>query len=1282
MSQPPPDDFVQLHTHSEYSNFDGCGKMTDFIARSYEQGARAMAFTEHGTIRQLTNFAKACGDMADEGKPMRPIYGAELYLCEDMSRKGATPEELESVLAGVPGRDRRQKIYEYERDNNIIGRFHLTVLAKDNVGLKNLSRVVSLGWTKGFYKRPRVDLATLVAHHDGLVVLSGCQSGSIGGDFLPEYDNKTGALVRPSNPYKAMEKVELLHATFGDDFYGEIMPHNMAEQAQVNKAVRMISSAYGMKLVTTQDAHYINPEDWRYQEAMLCINTRTTLADPNRFKFSTQDFWLKSRRDLAETYRAHHGYLSKELVKQSLDMTVEIAEKCQAKLELDRFKALVPAVEMPPEYPTTPEGEARYLRHLAMEGWRSRGLDRLIKEEARRRRIAHAAALKMYQDRMNRELDAMEKQKVVRYFLVVWDLYKWVRGAAIEVGPGRGSVGGSLVAFLIGLTDIDPIRFDLLFERFLAPSRIDMPDVDMDFEDTRRQEVISYLRRRWGDDCTAQISANGKLTGKACLKDIARIMDIPLRDVQPVVDAIVARSSGDERASQTIEDSFEEFEVCRAFNRKYPDVLEYAKKLEGQVKSLGMHAAGVVVAPGPLIELVPLEIRQEKSDNPIVVTAVDMYGVADLGLMKLDVLGIRNLSAMRLCREAVKERHGVDIDWLAIPLDDQATLDNFTKHEYIGVFQFDTISADKISEGVEFTSFEDVAAMIALDRPGTARSGLATEYLKRKKDPKQIKSIHPIVDAICADTLGVIVYQEHVQRMFTDVAGFPAATADSLRRKIAKKLGDEAIAKERTQFVEGAVERGMDRELASKLIEQIKFFGSYGFNKAHSVAYGLIGYREMWLKTHYPLEFMWAILAVEPDTKEIIRIVRATRRMDIEVRPPDVNAGDPTRWSLVGNAIVGALSNIKGVGEKAVEAIAAARPFTDFIDFCARVDRKRVHKGVVKALNRAGAFGDLVPNNKWLDEHLEWVWERVVKGNAAFKVFKHPSRAKPVEDWRTVVEAALVNSVSEPDWSEDEANIISAKINPLATGTDPLENHAPLAASMRDNWLKLDAEDLFNRKSGWIWGRVIERKYNQIGDFHNGAEPDDETKAKMGWGRRYANINVEDSSGRNQRIKIDPDVFDRFRHIIDSKTDLTIACHVSVNSNAQFRSMKASFLVDMDEVALKIANGDDLNTWELCLYKGWTPGDGPSRVIFANGKLTVSALVARVFTKLDKKEQEMAFITLICADGRDRDVLCFGSSWPAFKHRVRVGLTARFTVSALDRGSFSLDDAPNVLVIL
>lgn len=1256
------EDYVSLHTHTEHSNFDGCGKMGDFIRKAAEQGQRAIAFTEHGSIRQMTKLQEECENINEEltaaGRAnIRPLYGVELYLADDMTVKDQWKENEDECIAPylTPGKKRSEAVYEYERDQGIIARYHLTVLAKNQAGLQNLMRVTSLGWIKGFYKRPRVDLKTLLEHSEGLLVLSGCQSGSIGYDYLAK------------NPAAALDKVEQLHATFGEDFYGELMPHNMPEQVEVNKAVIKISKMFGMGLVSTQDAHYIEPEDWKYQEAMLCINTRSKLSDPDRFKFSTQDFWQKGRADLIESYRMWHGYMPDSMVKRSLDNTVLISEKCQAKIEVDRFKALVPPIEIPAEFKGS---EPAYMRALAELGWQSRNLDKQVADEARRRRIKLADCRKMYRDRLERELAAIEKQNVVRYFLVVWDIYKWVRTQGIEVGPGRGSVGGSLVAYLLGITDIDPIRFNLLFERFLAPSRIDMPDVDMDFEEQRRQEVIGYLRQRHGEDCTAQIAANGKLTGKQCLKDISRIMDIPISEIQPVVDSIIIRSSGDERASQTIEDSFLEFPVCQAFHKKYPQVLEYAKKLEGQVKSLGTHAAGVVVAPEPLINLVPLELRNEKSkgkmgdvdDNgkpcgPIIVTAVDMYGIANLGLMKLDVLGIRNLTSMRLAREAIAERHGVEIDWLTLPLDDQPTLGNFTKHSYIGIFQFDTTSADKICEGVEFTSFEDVAAMIALDRPGTARSGLATEYLKRKKNPKAIKPVHPVVDAICSDTLGVIVYQEHVQRIFTDFAGFNPATADSLRRKIAKKYGDEAIAKERENFVLGAVERGAPKELAEKLISQITFFGSYGFNKSHSVAYGLIGYRQMWLKTHYPVEFMWATMSVEPDDKEIVRLVRAARKMDIEIRSPDINLSKAKQWTLVGDAITGSLSNVKGCGPSAAIAIVEAQPFTDFADFAARVQRRKVHKGVVSALIRAGAFNSLIPNPKWLADNLEMVWGMIGK-----------------QDWQEKVRKLIEDSANEEQWGEQEANIISSGVNPLASGVDPLEQHLEMIEGMRDNWIPLDAEDFWERKGGFIWGRVIETKYNQVGDFHSGPEPDETEKAKKGWGKRYANLNIEDRSGRNQRVKVDIDIFEQYRHIIDkaASSGATVAAHVAI-SGGQYHSVKASYLVDLDELAIKLSKEEQLNNFELSLWAGWDMGHPDAKVRQRGDHLHVVSMISRISAKTDKKGGKMAFLTTLGVDGRTREVICFASSWSSYDGRLSVGQVRPF-VLVKDKKSYILDN--------
>lgn len=1218
-------DLVHLHTHSDHSNFDGCGKLKDFINRAKEHGNPAIAFTEHGSIRQLTTLHEAATSAG-----IRPIYGVEFYLCSDMHRKGISPEEKAKITKGLLRSQHRQAIYEYERDAGILERFHLTVLAKNNVGLKNLCRATSLGWLKGYYKRPRIDLDCLEEHKEGLIVLSGCQSGSLG-----------SGLVYGGDISKSIEIVDRLYHTFGEDFYAEIMPHNMKEQVKVNKGVMLMAKKLDLPLVTTQDAHWINPDGWKYQQAMLCINTRDVLANPERFKFGTNDFWLKGRKDLEETYRMFHGYLSKGQVKSSLDETLRIAEKCQAELKLDRFKALIPEVEVPSRFKGD---EGKYLYHLCIEGWKKRDLDRLIADEAHRRGIEFREMRIVYLDRLAREVQMFEARKVTRYFLVVWDLYNWVRNKDIEVGPGRGSVGGCLAAFLLGITDVDPVRFNLLFERFLSPARVDMPDIDMDFQDDRREEIIQHLRDTYGEDRTVQIGTNGKMTGKACLKDIGRIMGIPIREIQPIADLIEA-TTGD-REHNTIEDAFASIEECQRFDQKYPQVLEYAKNLEGQVKTLGVHAAGVVVAPEPIIDLCPLEVRKDK-----VCTAIDMYGVADLGLMKLDVLGLRNLTSMQRCRAIIEERYGKKIDWLSINLEDRRVLNRFTSLDFKGIFQYDTHSAYKICEGVNFTKFDDIAAMIALNRPGTSRSGLAAEYLKRKKDPKAIESIHPIVDSICSDTLGVIVYQEHVQRIFSDLAGFDQAKADTLRRKIAKKYGADAIAEVRAEFVDGAKSRGMDEKTADKLISQIAFFGGYGFNRAHSVEYALIAYRQMWLKAYYPIEFMWALLDVEPGRDEVISLVRYCGTIGIDVRSADINSKEPGRWSIKSSSvtddvIVGSLIDVKGIGKKAIEEIKDKGPFSDFVDFCARVNRRRMNKRAVKVLIQAGAFNLIVPNPRWLFENVDELWQLIGKG----------------DDWESDIYRLLASSHNEEQWSAEDEAALAAEVNPLSAGADPFEPYAELLGSMRDDWIEPGSLGFWgDNRSGFVYGRVSSVKFNKIGDFHDGPEPDELDRRRKGWGKRYATIDLEGVGGRSQRMKLDPDVLESMgEELVDSLQSSVIAAHVVIRRTKMWKSCKASYVVDLSAVKRKLDNGDELSLFELSMYKGWYPGGKKKKPGRGPESLATTALVSRVMEKVDKNGGEMAFLGLLCADGSHREAVCFASSWPGIRGAVSAGGVFRF----------------------
>ena len=866
-----------------------------------------------------------------------------------------------------------------------------------------------------------------------------------------------------------------------------------------------------------------------------------------------------------------------------------------------------------------------------------------------------------YKERLKKELGAIKRQKFVSYFLLVHDLYGWARGQQIACGPGRGSAAGSLVAFLLGITSVDPLEHKLIFERFISPQRIDLPDIDMDFEDVRRQEIIDHLVERWGRDKVAQIATMNKLSGKECIKSVSRVLEVPFPEVNAVTNSIIERSSGDERASQTIEDSFKDFKVCRDFNEKYPLVLHHARRLEGMTKGLGIHAAGVVTSPVPLADIIPLETRTKPDGSRVVVTAFEMYGVGAMGLVKLDVLGLRTMTVLRMAKEKIFERHKVAVDFESMPLDDQKVLDGFTAHDYVGIFQYDSPGADKVCAGVNFVHFEDVAAMTALNRPGTARSGLATQYVERKKNPELVKesSFHPAVSEITKDTLGIIVYQEHVLRIFTDIAGFEPATADSLRKTIAKKIGNETLGKERENFIKGAMKHtpGMTEKIAGKIMDAITFFGSYGFNKSHATSYAMIAYWGMWLKTYYPLEFYWALLSNEPTRERVQTFAKDAKKHGVPILPPDVNISR-NNFTVDENAkaIRGSLVDIKNVGDGGCSSIVEGAPYRGPIDFLKRINRRKVNKRVILSLAKAGALKSIIPNTKWFIESIDIVWKTMDRKN-----------------WEELLPALFEKARGYEDYSEEEMAFESSKVNPLAFGKHPMNAYddflksLPIEVELMGGATDDEESDFFKNgdRPVYIAGIVVEVKYNQIGDFHTGEMPSEEEREKMGWGKRYANVNVEDSSGKQNRIKVDWHIFDEFREVVDAGVGTPVLVHAAVNS--KYENLAAHFIIDLEAMRQKMKNKLGLTIWENVVtghhpakMYPWKDAETKKRalrniaLIPKERRALVTGLVSNLKTKKDKRGNEMAFFGLFGVKGYV-DVICFGSNWPDYAGAISPG---------------------------
>jgi DNA polymerase-3 subunit alpha len=1231
------EDFVHLHVHSDMSQLDGCGLIGDYVAEAKLRGNPAIAFTEHGTMRGYLQLRKEA-----EKREIKPIYGIEFYVSRDMHRKGVTPEEKAELLTGIKRNDQRATIRAYEDREGIRDRWHTTVWALTQEGMLNLQRLSSKSYIEGFYYKPRVDLAALCEHNEGLAISTGCLNG-------PAHDSYLQGRRR-----YAIDFVDKLHEAFGDRMYLEIQPHAIADQARVNEFELTLRERTGCKLLATQDAHYVKPEDSAAHDLMLCIGTGAKLTDADRFRFDGDEFYFRTRAQMRDAFVRHHGYLRKSHIKEALDSTVELASRSDVKIEIDYLRALLPSPGMPDKYKGD---EFRFLKDLCLDGWTWRGIPARARGYAHKHGIGASEALQRYAERLKLELAALKRQKLILYFLVVRDVYTFARKGGIFCGPGRGSAGGSLIAYLLGITSIDPIEHGLLFERFINPARHDLPDIDMDFEDERRREVIDYLVGKYGKDKVCQIATVGKLSGKSVLRDVSRVLGVPLSEVNAVSPSILERPDGHPREYKTVEDSFSEFDACKAFSRRYPKVLQYAMKLEGMAKTLGIHAAGVVVSPVTLTDVIPLEIRKHKG-NDVIVSAVDMNEIASVGLVKLDVLGLRTLTVIRDCVNKVKERHGKDLDMERIEMNDRSVLQRFTDHDFSGVFQYDTPSAYKICDGVVFEDFEDIAAMTALNRPGATRSGLSERYLARKKDARKRDKVdfHPIISKICADTLGIIVYQEHVIKIFTEFAGFTPAVADDLRKAIGKKKAEELKAA-RIGFVKGCHElHGVEAVLAEKIFGAIEQFGAYGFNKSHATAYATIAYWCQWLKHHYVTEFYWALLKNEPERADLKRLAKEAKRTGISVLNPHVSYSRDTFSIDPDGNIRGSLVDIKGVGARAALAVMEQQPFKSFLDFANRVDRRKCNRGVVVTLIQAGAFEGLVPNQRFFERHLEELWKAFTK--------KRKKREAIYDFWERAKKAR--------EHTPEERMLTAAKVNPLAFGEHPLDAYrafmtdhvgVPLARMDAAAMQELDGESVY------VAGLLVDSRVQQIGDFHTGDLPTELERKRMFWGARYANVNLECDSGIVFRVRFDFDIFEAHHELIEAEPGTPIVAHVTVD--AKYNRLRAHFACDLEKLRVAVRARARGKAIENDFWADIVAGNHPSRTypwatpelakkrrfntgILKTGSGVFAGVVTNVRLKYDVNGEQMAFFGLLGERGFV-NVIAFASYWRTIREVVRRG---------------------------
>lgn len=1009
------DGMVHLHLHTHASAFDGLGTEDQFAVHVGANGQHAMAVTEHGSLRGFFDLHKACKD-----HDLKPIYGCEFYLADDASTRGLTLEEKDAIKVQAANKDdAKAEIERQERQRR--DRDHVTVWALDQVGLRNLFKLGSWAWTQGFYYKPRIDVKRLLQYHEGLAVSTGCPHGVVA---WPLAQRRTG---------EAIARAQQLAAVFGDRLYVEIMPHVIPGFEHVPAMLVKLAQRFGCKIIATQDAHYPGQCDAESQEVLLCIQTRDRMANPNRFCFGARDYWARGRQEMEQAF-AKAGHIAAPIYRKALDETLAFADRCTAQLEIAKPGTYLVA----PDLPVGVASHDAWILQLCRDGC------------VKRFGFEVGALGPDYRERLLHELRTIRDLGFASYFAMVWDVRNWARSEGIMQGPGRGSAAGSLVSYLLGITDLDPVKHGLLFERFLAPGRKDLPDIDMDFEKQRRTEVIEYLRGRYGEDRVAGIATHNMLRGKRVLRDVARVYDVPEREVAPVASLIVEATEEDQRDDAALAEVLNSSEIGRRFKEQHADVAEASARLEGQLRDVGMHAAGVVVSRVPIHEVAPLETRGKAGARQQIV-AFDMKAVEQLGLVKLDVLGLNTLDVVDdACKLA-------GIDPYSIPLDDLTTLQAFTDGRFAGVFQFDTTAARRACKGVVFERFADIAIMTALDRPGPSKAGMPQIYAARCMRPELIPQVHPDFDAVTAETRGVIVFQEQVVQLARQLAGYDPVQADGFRKKIAKKLG---VSDEHDRFVDGAVANGMDVHVAEKLFTELVGFGAYAFNRAHAFSYAMISVWCMYLKLHHPAAFFAGYLRNEADKNEQARLAIEARLAGIKVSAPDVQR-PVDHFALVARddsveEIVGALSDVKGVGVAIAKAVALAAPFTGLCDFYTRTKGvgARITVRTFEALARATAFRALCPHTRLLVANASTIWQGLKRG------------------WEPDLQA----KGGVPDWSEDELAMAAAAVYPLfATERGRSAFDAELARALKHckRQLLVPGDPLLEEQGGGlVFGRL------------------------------------------------------------------------------------------------------------------------------------------------------------------------------------------------------------------
>jgi DNA polymerase III subunit alpha len=887
------DKFIHLHNHTEYSILDGAMKIESLLRKAKEFKMDAVAMTDHGNIFGAVQFFNLAREVG-----IKPILGCEMYVAPK-SRKHKKPSP------------------------NGPNHHHLLLLVKNETGYRNLCKLITISYLEGFYYRPRIDKKLLSKYKEGLIGFSACLKGEINEYLAQDLD------------LEAEQAAKDYLSIFGEgNFFLEIQDHGLKDQKKINPKIIQMGEKMNIPLVATNDIHYLEKKDAESHDVLLCIQTNKKVKERDRIRFGSEEFYLKSSDEMSELF-SH--------VPEALENTHRIAEQCD-------FNLVSSGYHLPNFEPPKSLSLDDYFEKVVKEGFEK-------KMELLQPRIekGELSSREEYEKRLIKEIKLVREMGFEGYFLIVWDLIREVKSKNIPVGPGRGSAAGSLLAYSLGITDLDPLEYDLLFERFLNPERISLPDIDIDFCGRRRDEVISYIRNRYGKENVCQIITFGTMAARQAVRDAGRALDIPLSKVDKVAKMIPP--FGDDASIEAASKKMPQLKKLKKEDPMVSELLSVAKNFEGQIRHPSIHAAGIVITPKPLVEFLPLY----KSAKDEVTTQFPMQDIEALGLLKMDILGLRNLTVIQDTVNIVKKGLGEEIGIENLPLDDEKTFQLFQAGTTDGVFQFESSGMKDLLRRYRPDNFRDLIALNALHRPGPLQSGMTEDFIKNKNYPENVKYDIPELEPILKETKGLIVYQEQVMRIATDIAGFSMAEADLLRKAMGKKK-HSVMRDMKKRFMEGAKNKGVSKEKAKEIFEKIKFFAGYGFNKSHSAAYAYLAYHTAYLKAHYPVYFMASLLTSEAekgDTAKVVKYIDECNKIGIKVLPPDINESELI-FTVKGNDIRFGLSAIKNLGSNPVKEIIEARKkagkFNSPFDICRNISPKSFNKKAIESLIKSGSM--------------------------------------------------------------------------------------------------------------------------------------------------------------------------------------------------------------------------------------------------------------------------------------------------------------------------------------